>query len=286
VPVRFLATGSGLAEPTLVVRTRVTLERRTLGLYRRQEESMQVPVGPGGDLDWDGVAVLDDLPAAAAEPLSGMGFPATAPPRLEKELKRAEATFTSWRARNPVPVLANRKLKLVAEPGEDEDAFRARCLEAADRADDTEQERIRKRYERRMTTLRNRLERERDELERDQAQLQARRAEEKLNVVEGLFSVFLGSKSVRSAASKAASKVRGAAGKRRMRQRAESSVVESEREIERLSDDLEDLADELQAEVDRVAAESEDRAAAIEEVAVRPTKAQVEVLEMMLVWRS
>ena len=105
-------------------------------------------------------------------------------------------------------LLVNAKLKMVADEGEEREAFIERCIEAADRADDATQNRVRKRFEGRMKTLKKRLERERDELERDRTQLSSRKAEEKMGMVEGLFSVLLGSSSISSASRKAAAKVK------------------------------------------------------------------------------
>ena len=73
-------------------------------------------------------------------------------------------------------VLVNEKLKMSAREGEDRDAFVERCLVAADRADDASQDRVKKRYEGRMKTLRKRLDKERDELQRRNEELDQQRA--------------------------------------------------------------------------------------------------------------
>lgn len=264
---------------------RITVERKTLGLNRSQDEVWRIPVGGDGRIEWDEAVRLDEDPQVSGEVPPGMEFPESAPALLDRGFSKAQKDFVTWRARRPVMILANAKLKMSSQDGESREHFFDRCLAAADRADDAEQERARRRYSKRMETLERRLSRERDELERDQDQLKSRKAEEVLGVVEGLFSVLLGSRSVRSAGGKAASKMKTAAGKRRMSQRASASVVESEREIERIQDELEDLADELQDEVDRIALESEEKADLIEEVAVRPKRADVEVRDLVLVWR-
>ncbi len=213
-----------------------------------------------------------------------MIFPPAVPPGLDRDLARVERELQGWRARRPVSVMSNPKLKLVAEPGESHDAFVARCLAAADRADDDDEARIRARFERKMDALKTRLAREKGELERDQAQLSSRKAEEVLGVVEGLFGVLLGSRGARSAARKAAAGVRSAATRGRMRRTASASVEESENEIARLERELEELADELQHEIDRLAEESDQVARAVEEVPVFPSAGRVEVVEARLVW--
>jgi hypothetical protein len=284
VSVAYAEDGSGMASPSVVVENRFSVQRTTLNLYREMEEVWRFPVGDDGRIEWEDAEGLTEVPALMDEPPEGLRFPTAAPGRMSSELKKAESTFTSWRARRPLMVQVNKKLKMVAEEGETQGAFLERCFAAADRADDTTQGRVRKRFEGRMKTLKKRLARERDELERDQTQLSSRKAEEKMGMVEGLFSVLLGSRSISSASRKAASKMKTAAGKRRMRQTAEASVVESENEIERLEVELESLVDELQDEVDRIAAESEEKAEQIEEKAVKAKKADIEVRDLWLVW--
>ena len=284
VAVAFAADGEGLAAPSVLVRNRLSVHRTTLDLYRELEELWNIPVRDDGRLSWEEAEPLGEMPEIVDEPPAGMAFPTAAPGELSDQVENAEGDFSSWRARRPLELLVNEKLKMVAEDGEDMDAFLERCLEAADRADDSAQERKRKTFQGRVRTLQKRLARERDELERDRDKLQSRKAEETMGMVEGLLSVLLGSKSVRTASSKAASKLKTAAGKRRMRRTAQSSVVASEREIERLGAEIESLADDLQDEIDRIAAESEEKAELIDEKAIKAKKADIAILDLWLLW--
>jgi hypothetical protein len=281
---RYAADAVGRVHPELWVRDRVTIERKTLGLYRAQDEWWRIPAASDGGIGWDRATVRDSLPASVDDVPEGVLFPAAFPHALDAEFADLEENFVVWRARQPIMVLANPTLKLVAEPGEPHDEFLSRCLEEADRADDDDQERARRKYEKRIQTLQRRLERERDELARDRQQLESRKAEEMMGAVEGLFSVLLGSKSVRSAGGKAASQMKTAASKRRMRQRAKGQVVESEHEIQRIEGELEQLAEELEDEVERIAAESRETAERVEEVAVKATRSNIAVLEQMILW--
>jgi hypothetical protein len=274
----------GDASPSVLVRSRLSVQRVSLDLYRKLEEVWRFPIGDDGRIGWEEGETLSEMPDLSEEPPEELWFPAAAPGRMSSELEKAEGAFTSWRARRPLQVLVNEKLKMVAEEGEDSEAFLARCLEASDRADDSTEDRVRKRFEGRLKTLRKRLDRERDELERDRTQLSSRKAEEKMGMLEGLFSVLLGSRSISSASRKAATKMKTAAGKRRMRQTAEAAVTESVNEIARLEAEIESLADELQDEIDRIAADSEEKAEQIDEKAVKAKKADIEVLDLRLVW--
>ena len=281
---RFGLTGGGSAQPCIVIRNSLSVSRKSIDLSRKLDENWWIPVDENGALCWDAAERLDELPALVVEPPDGMVFPKAAPGKLGREAARAERSFVGWRARRPVEVMANQKLKLTADAEENREAFILRCLDVADRADDATQARTEKRYENKMKSIQKRLARERDELERDRQTAASRKAEESLGLVESLFSVLLGSKSIRSASRKAASKVKTAAGKRRMRQTAEGSVTESMHEIERLEIELEDLAEELQDEIDRIAEDSEKTAEQVEIVEVRPIQRDIEVTDVWLVW--
>jgi hypothetical protein len=283
--IRYDAGSTGAAKPGVIVRNRLKVQSTSVGLFREIDEIWSVPADEEGKLRWEDGELLSELPDLVDEPPDEMEFPPAAPGRLAGEIKKAATDFAAWRARKPVMVMVNQVLKMAAGEGEDREAFLERCLAAADQADDTTQERVTKRYESRMKTLRKRLDKEGDELDRDRVQLDSRKAEEKMGMVEGLFSVLLGSRSMSSASRKAAAKLRTAAGKRRMRQTAEGSVVESEREIERLTAEIEGLAEELEGEIERIAAESEALAGRIEEQAFTAKKTDISVLDLWLVWR-
>ena len=281
---KFVVGASQIAEPALLVKNRLSVRRVTLGLDRRFEEVWKIPVDQDGSLAWDSARVLDQIPDMTHRPPAGMLFPRAVPTGLDRDLRKAGSTVVSWRGRRSVEVLANRTMKMAAAPGEERAAFEARCLEAADRADDAAQDRARTKFERKMQTLRKRLARERHELETDRSEARSRKAEEFLGVVEGPFSVLLGSRSVSSASRKATSRMKSAATRRRMSSKAGADVVESEDEIIRIEEELEDLAEDLQDEVDRIAEASEEKALQIEEVGVRPNKTDIAVLDLFVLW--
>ncbi len=284
VAVAYATGSSGLAAPSLLIRNRLSVQRTTLGLYREVEEVWRIYSRDDGRLQWEEAESLLEVPDIEERPSRDMTFPDALPGRLSDSFKKAEGEFKTFRARNPLLLQVNSKLKLVAEPGETNEAFLERCLFFADKADDAAQERARKKFEKRMKTVQKRLAKERDELDKDQTQLDSRKTEEKMGMVEGLFSVLLGSKNISSASRKAATKFKTASSKRRMRQSAEAAVTESINEIERLEEEIEDLAEEMQEEIDRIAIESEEKAEQIEETAVKAKKADISVLDLWLLW--
>jgi len=281
---QLFAASGGALDPSLLIRNTLTVIRAGLSLDRSLEESWQIPIDDSGEILWEQATELEDEPDSLEVPPPNATFPRTVPSKLATELKKAKRDFIRWRARKPLLFLSHPKLKCVAEIGETREDFIARCREMADRADDTRQERVRSRFERKILAAKKRLAREQDELERDQKQLEAREAEEKLGVVEGLFSVLLGSRSLRSAAGKAGAKLRSASTKRRLRQVAEGSVIESEKEIDRIKNELEELAEEMQEEIESIAEASDSMAEQVEEVAVRAKQANINPSQIHLFW--
>ncbi|MEN8165100.1 MAG: DUF87 domain-containing protein, partial [Acidobacteriota bacterium] len=164
---QFFSSHGGQLTPSLLVHNRVTVERRTLALVRMLTEFWRIPIDDQGIPLWDDAEALDAQPDLSDNPLGDALFPDAVPKRLATELRKVDQSFVRWRARRPVPVLANTKLKLVADEGESQDAFIERCTDLADRADDDRQDTARRKFERKIDTLRRRLDREHDELRRD-----------------------------------------------------------------------------------------------------------------------
>ena len=152
----------GTLAPWLCVRSAVTVERRSLALVQTRQELWRLPLAEDGAILWEEAETLAGEPVLADTPPDDAVFPASAPPRLEIELRTADRDFVRWRARSATPVLANTALGCAAEPGESREAFIARCLDLADRADDERQERARRRFEGKIATATRRLEREKD----------------------------------------------------------------------------------------------------------------------------
>jgi len=128
-PVAYAADGGGMAAPSILVRNRLAVQRTTLNLYREVEEVWRIPARADGRLHWEGAEQLEEMPEIVDDPPEGMVFPKAAPGLLSDEVASAQGDFSSWRARRPLELLVNQKLKMAAKDGEDVDAFLERCLE-------------------------------------------------------------------------------------------------------------------------------------------------------------
>jgi hypothetical protein len=178
-------------------------------------------------------------------------------------------------------ILSNPTVKLVAEPGENERDFRARCQQAAREARDEAIDEIREKYETKIKRLMDQKAKEEDELAEDKSQLQGRVGEEiltGLDTVAGLFGLF-GTRRRRSL-----SGVSRVASKQRLQARARADVEESVEAIKRMEADLADVQAEMQAEMSATTEVWVKAAADVQQLQVAPRKTDIDVHLVALAW--
>ncbi len=231
-----------------------------------------------GAFDWpEGKAQLDpDLlerapePGALFAPLPGELGDAKSLTALEKEFEDYlyyNSTVTLWH---------NPHLDLYSKPDETFKAFQRRCREAAEKALDAEADKIRSKYETKLDRLEDRLEREERELEEDKVEHDARKQEELLSGVESVFGLFSGRRS--------SSRISSASRRRRMTRQAKADVEESEETIAKLEEELQELEKEAQEEVEELKEKWAQSIDEMEEIPVRPRRADVRVSLFALAW--
>jgi hypothetical protein len=170
----------------------------------------------------------------------------------------------------------NPHLKLYSEPMEGEKAFQRRCRKAAEEAYEAEAEKLRDKYERELDRIEDRLRREERELEEDEIEYEARKQEEVLSGVESVLGIFTGRKSSR--------RLSAASRKRRMTKQARADVEESEEVIEELEAQIDELEEEAKGELEALKGEWSERIDEVEEIEVRPRRADVKVTLFALAW--
>lgn len=220
---------------------------------------------------------LEPEPEAAAEfqPLPAEWMRAQSYAGAAKELKDflyRERPLVRW---------SHPPLKLVSGPGETEGDFRIRVQHAAREQRDAAVEKLRKSYAPKLKTLTDRLRRAEERVAKEQQQYQ----EQKLSTVLSLGTTVLGALFGRKLASvgnlsRAASTVRGA--NRSLRERQE--VGRAAETVEVVQADLAQVEAELQAETARLQQSYEPDHLAVEELALRPKKSEINVASVALVW--
>jgi hypothetical protein len=244
-----------------------------------EEVAYLLPVGGEGHiLDWSEARL--DLEAADLErqPEREALF-ADLPPELgnAKHYTAMEKEFDDHLYYNSsITLLYNEHVELYSEPGENAESFQRRCRKAAEKEHEEDAKVLKDKYKRKLDRLEDKLRREEQELEEDKAEHSARKQEELLSGIESVASLFSGRRMSRRLSS--------ASRKRRMTQQAKADIEESEEVIEELEEDIETLEAEAKGELDELAEKWAALIDEVEEIEVRPRRADVRVNLFALAW--
>jgi hypothetical protein len=291
IPVRYLDPGApwsgALAitptghrmEPGLAARVRLLFDDQHADLRHEEEwEAVFFPLeetldpGAAQVVDYDKRDFRDQPPEGARYVLSD------APLDRSEFFRSAERSIEDhlYRSRS-VTVLRNRNLKLYSRVGETEEAFRKRCLSAAeDRADEVA-DKLRDRFENKLKTARDRLpsaERRARELEVDVDQ---RRQQELISGAGEVLSMFLGGRRrVRS--------LSGISSRRSQTRRTRERLRSAEEKVEDYEDVILELEEELKEELEEIWARWKETAEGVEEYEVGLEKTDLQLTELVLFW--
>ena len=192
-----------------------------------------------------------------------------------RKLAKLARDFKDWVYRSTsARVWHNPHLKLYGGPELSREAFMERCRKEAEWKAREEVEKLRKKYERRIASLKKKLEREQRELAEDEAELSRRKMEEMGSYLDTVIGLFGGRKRA----------LTGALSKRRMTARAKEDVEESKAEIAALEKEIQALLDELESEVGEIEDRWEELAEEVEPIAVTPYKKDVALELFGVAW--
>jgi Helicase HerA, central domain len=174
----------------------------------------------------------------------------------------------------------NRDLKLYGRPGEDAEAFTTRCLQAADEKADAEIAKLRDKYEKKATTLRDRIDAASDAAEVAADQQEARERDSLLSSAGSILGGLLGGRSRGGLLGQI-----GRAAGRTSRSAAGGSRVEAAaNKVARLQAELEEVEAELAEELIEIDARWMELAKNVSTVPVTLERTDVKVTDLALAW--
>jgi hypothetical protein len=191
--------------------------------------------------------------------------------------KSAESAIKEFLYRGQkITIYKNAALKMYSRAAETEEAFRTRCDLAAQEKADAEAAKLRDKYERRFTTLKNQIasaERRAQELEVD---LQGSRQQEIIDGASSVINILLGRRSTRS--------VTGSARNRRATRSKEARLRTAQAKADDKYAELQDLEADLVEELEEINDRWEDLGEEIEQIEVGLEKSDIQIAETALVW--
>lgn len=233
-------------------------------------------------LDWDNAVEFDPVTLETA-PLPGSEYA-----DLPVAAKKA-AAYRKWNKdllrwvcqKRPLVLLSSKRFGMTSLLGESEGEFRARLAQAVREKRDLEVEKLRNKYGKRFTTLKDRLMRAEQAISREDEQAKARKMQTAISFGTAILGAFLGRKTV-SATS--ASRV-GTAMRSASRMRAEKmDVARAQERAEGVRLQLSELEVRLQDDIDRIELALDTEAEELEEISVKPKSRDITLEIFGLAW--
>ena len=232
-------------------------------------------------VQWDGAEHAElDLNGLTDQPEEGASFvdlpPAAAKP---KNYTGWGKDFVNWLANEQsLDLLYCRSLNLVAEPDEDERAFRIRIQQNSRESRDQAVEALRRKYASKLNTAEDAVRRAQQALEREESQSQQATMDTAMDIGASILGGLFGRKRVSASTLSRAGRSIG-------RARSNSGDVARAREnLEVANQRLADLSADIEAETQRIADQYDGANAELETVSIKPKRTAIRVQLTALAW--
>ncbi|BCX48366.1 ATP-binding protein [Haloferula helveola] len=227
-------------------------------------------------IDWDHEVEVKTA-EWAEQPAEGAGFAELPGYAMNADnYKQVEKDYDEWLYRNErAEILSCPALDAFAGLGESEEAFRGRLGHAAREARDEAVEKLRDKVESKLKTLENRKESAERTLEREKGQADSAKIDAGMSVLGSLLGGLLGGR--RRSASTAVRRSSRAYQQHR-------DVAAAEAKVEGIEEDIAEMKAELEEDVRKLSEEFDPQSLELETEVLKPTRANVEVDEVALLW--
>jgi len=270
-------------EAALAARVRMKFRDARAGIEHDEEwEAVFHPLTPeldprsGLTVDYDARDFETEPPPGAVYAIPAAALDkATTFQRLERSLREA-----LYRDR-AVTVLRNRELRLYGRVGEDRDAFARRCDEGAQDGADREAAALRTRFQTRLKTAQDKLLAAELRLEQARVDHETRRRHEMLSGAGDLLNALLTGRSRTRSIVRSVS--RGSS-RRAVTERSGQRVATVEELVLAYARDIEQLEADVADALTEIDARWRAKAEAVDTLEITPTRNDVTVQEVVLVW--
>ncbi|HKO36324.1 MAG TPA: hypothetical protein VJV21_07570 [Pyrinomonadaceae bacterium] len=235
-------------------------------------------------VDWDHATTVD-LPVQDLEgaPVDGAGFanlPAAAGKAKNYDSWRKD--FAGWIYRTQkVELFESPSLDLISSPGESERDFRVRLQQLGREKRDEAVEKLRQKYAPKMAALEEKRRRAEQAVAREAEQAQGQKVQTAISFGATLLSSFFGRKTVSlSTLGRATTAARGVS----KTMKESSDVGRAQETVEAVNQQLADLDAQLKAETEAIQQSGDPQTEELEKVNLKPTKANISVKLLSLVW--
>ncbi|MEM8606812.1 MAG: DUF87 domain-containing protein [Myxococcota bacterium] len=275
----FLSHEPGHYVPHLIVTASLHHTRATYGLDQWSEQVLLAPLGEPDP--WDGATRFapDDAPESLDEPPEDSSFTSIPAGTVGKARLRSygaalkrylykEDTISLWQCK---------PLKLKSEPGETKADFAARAQLAYRERRDAQLDKLRARLDKKLKQIEDRIRRGEARVEREKSQYDSQKLQTGISMGATVLGAIFGSRGL----GRATTTARGAGRIAKERE----DVVRAEEDVRDLEDQRRAIEEELDAELRDFREETESHEPVLEEVVVRPKKADIRVSGLRVAWK-
>ncbi len=269
-------------EAAVVARVMLRYDETKADLVHDEEyEAVLFPLGSSVDVTRAIAVDYDDRDLRDADPGGWTYRLPDAPISKPAFWKQVQRDLGDHLARSlSLEIAVNRDLKLYGRPGEDVEAFTTRCLQVADEKADAEMARLRDKYEKKATTLRDRIDAASDAAEVAADQQQARERDNLLSSAGSILGGLLGGRSRGGLLGQ----IGRAAGRTSRSSAGGSRVDAATNKVARLAAELEEVEAELVEELTEIDARWMERAKNVSTAAITLERTDVKVTQIALAW--
>lgn len=286
VPLRGAMPAEGLVySPTLVGTARVHFTQSKSGVDVWETLTLTAPIAESVSAGiWDDAEIaIDEEPELEKSCVERARF-AELPAELTRPKKYAELTISlkDFLYRNHVlKIWKCPALKQFSKPGESEGDFRARLSVDALEQRDLRVEKLRAKYAPKLGLVQERLRRAMQKVEKEKSQATQQTMSAALSWGSSLLGAVFGRKLASAAnVNRAASAMRAAGRIGREKQ----DVTLAEENVKALQDELADLEAQFKAETDALQETGNPDRLSVEEIEIKPRKADITITQVALAW--
>jgi hypothetical protein len=247
----------------------------TLALAAQLEEG---PVA----LDWDSAVEFDPI-AFEVAPMTGgeyVGLPTAA--QNVSNYRKWNKDLLRWvRQNRPLVLLRSKSFGMVSQLGESEGEFRLQLAQVMREKRDLEVEKLRKKYNKRFTTLKDRLMRAEQAIAREDEQAKASKMQTAISFGTAILGAFLGRKAVSvTSASRVGTAMRSAS----RVQKEKMDVARAQERAEAVRLQLSELDERLQEDIDAIEFSMDAEAEELVEISIKPKSTDITLEIFGLAW--
>jgi hypothetical protein len=247
----------------------------TLALAAQLEEG---PVA----LDWDSAVEFDPIAVEASPIRDGEYADLPTAAQNVSNFRKWNKDLLRWvRQNRPLVLLHSKSFGLISQLGESEGEFRLRMAQIMREKRDLEVEKLRKKYDKRFTTLKDRLMRAEQAIAREDEQAKASKMQTAISFGTAILGAFLGRKAVSAtSAQRVGTAMRSAS----RVQKEKMDVARAQERAEAVRRQLSELDDRLQEDIDAIAFSLDAEAEELEKISVKPKSTDIALEIFGLAW--